>query len=63
MSVVRAVQQFRREGAAKGTIKSFLTSHKITRQHVNYWEKQFDEGHFSPFRAVAFSRRSVMVHG
>ena len=44
-------------------ISRYITDSKLSLGQVYYWIKQFDQGHFSQERAVAFSRKAVMVHG
>ena len=53
-----------KKGNTKGCgIKEYLSSMGIDNKHLHYWSKQFDQGHFSSERAVAFSRKDTMVHG
>ena len=61
-TVVRNVQELRRQGK-HGSLTAYYKALGITRQHAAYWEKQFQQGHFSSERAVAFSRKEVMIHG
>lgn len=46
-----------------GGISRLVRVLKISHYQLRYWEQQFDQGHFSPERAVAFSRKPTMIHG
>jgi hypothetical protein len=61
-SIVRAAKEVKRK-KRHGGIKVLLETHGITDQHLAYWRKQHNEGHFSPERAVGFSRQTTMIHG
>lgn len=62
VGIVRAVRNLRKFGS-RGDIGKLLQANEITHVRLHYWEKQFDEGHFSIERAVAFSRKKQMIHG
>ena len=65
-TVVRAVNELRKlRGKAHGNkgINEYLSTMGITHSHARYWAKQFNQGHFTSNRAIAFSRQDIMIHG
>lgn len=67
VTVVRAVKAIRSEypkgSHCQGKVAEYLRTLQVTTKHFNYWNKQFDLGHFSDERAIAFSRKPTMIHG
>ena len=66
LMVVRHVAELRKiKGKAHGNkgIKEYLESMMVNSGHLVYWTKQFNQGHFTSNRAVAFSRQDIMIHG
>ena len=66
LSIVRqvlAIRKHNKTNKTRGGITVLLDSWGITWQHVTYWMKQHDQGHFTTNRAVAFSRKDTMIHG
>tara|TARA_R110002051_G_C8565057_1_gene474852 strand:+ start:573 stop:812 length:240 start_codon:yes stop_codon:yes gene_type:complete len=49
--------------AKRGDIQKILNEYQLNPARLSYWRKQFDQGHFTRNRAVAFSRQPTMIHG
>ena len=49
--------------AKYGETRAILDEYQLSNVRLQYWRRQFNEGHFTANRAVAFSRKQIMVHG
>jgi transposase-like protein len=61
LMIIRTANSF--SGTRTGKVAALLAKYSLDKGHLKYWRKQFNQGHFSPERAVAFSRKDTMVHG
>lgn len=62
VNIVRTADHLSKHGK-HGQIKQLLTVNNVSSSMLCYWRKQFNQGHFTANRAVAFSRKQEMTHG
>lgn len=61
MMIVRTANGY--SGTRTGAVAALLSKYSLDKGYLKYWRKQFNEGHFTANRAVAFSRKPTMIHG
>jgi transposase-like protein len=61
MMIVRTANSY--SGTRTGQVAALLKKYSLDKGYLKYWRKQFNEGHFTANRAVAFSRKPTMIHG
>ena len=61
LMIIRTANSY--AGTRTGSVTALLKKYSLDKSQLKYWRKQFNQGHFTANRAVAFSRKDTMIHG